>query len=80
MKATWEKIFEYCSSPVHGTLSRKIRKDVKVQINEGPVFEHARLFMGDEFVRVTEERSGETLNTYYSWDKIDSVRTYSKAE
>ena len=28
LKNTWEKVFEYASMPVHGTLSRKLRKDV----------------------------------------------------
>jgi len=35
MKATWEKILEYASMPVHGTMSRKLRKGVTLQINEG---------------------------------------------
>ena len=43
-KATWEKVFEYASMPVHGTLSRKLRKDVKIQVNEGKIYEEAVLF------------------------------------
>jgi hypothetical protein len=65
-KATLEKIFEYASMPVHGTLSRKIRKDV--------------LFLGDGFIRITEQSTQESVNTYYDWDKIASIRTLSKAE
>lgn len=80
MKATWEKVFEYASMPVHGTMSRKLRKGVKVQLNEGKVYEEAVLFLG-EFVRITEtEKSGTNVNTYYDWDKISSVRTYSPKE
>ena len=55
MKDTWEKIFEYASMPVHGTLSRKLRKGVTLQINEGKIFAEAVVFLGDQFVRITEE-------------------------
>jgi len=79
-KETLEKIFEYASMPVHGTLSRKTRKDVKIQINEGKVYENAVLFLGEGFIRVTEQKDKEAINTYYCWDKIDSIRTLSKAE
>ncbi len=74
-KATLEKIFEYASMPVHGTLSRKLRKDIKLQINEAKLYENAVFFLGEEFVRVTETTDDETINTYYDWDKIVSVRT-----
>jgi hypothetical protein len=79
-KETLEKILEYASMPVHGTLSRKIRKNVKVQINEGATYESAVLFLGDGFIRVTEQKDKEALNTYYGWDKIASIRTISLAE
>jgi hypothetical protein len=80
MKATWEKVFEYASMPVHGTMSRRLRKGVKIQLNEGKVYEEAVLFLG-EFVRITEtEKNGSSVNTYYDWDKISSVRTYSPKE
>jgi hypothetical protein len=80
MKATWEKVFEYASMPVHGSLSRKLRKGIKVQINEGKIYEEAVLFMGEEFVRFTEEKDGGNINTYFDWTHIDSVRTYSDKE
>jgi hypothetical protein len=79
-KETLEKIFEYASMPVHGTLSRKIRKGVKLQVNEGRTYESAVLFLGDGFIRVTEQKEKEAINTYYGWDKIDSIRTLSIAE
>jgi hypothetical protein len=79
-KETLEKIFEYASMPVHGTLSRKIRKGVKLQVNEGRTYESAVLFLGDGFIRVTEQKEKEAINTYYGWDKIDSIRTVSIAE
>jgi hypothetical protein len=79
-KQTLEKVFEYASSPVHGTLSRKLRKGVKIQINEGKTFETATLFLGDEFLRVTEKDGDETRNTYYGWDKICCVTTIGKVE
>ncbi len=79
-KETLEKIFEYASMPVHGTLSRKIRKGVKLQVNEGRIYESAVLFLGDGFIRVTEQKEKEAINTYYGWDKIDSIRTVSIAE
>jgi hypothetical protein len=78
LKATWEKVFEYASMPVHGTLSRKLRKDVKIQINEGKIYEDAVIFLGEEFARVTEKAGGEAVNTYYDWDKIACIRTYGK--
>ena len=81
MKATWEKAFEYATMPVHGTLSRKLRKGVKIQINEGTVYESAVLFLGEEFVRVTEDgQDGGAVNTYYDWAKIDNLRTISPKE
>jgi hypothetical protein len=76
-KATLEKVFEYASMPVHGTLSRKLRKEVKLQINEGKIYEEAVLFLGEEFVRITEQDGGEAVNTYYAWEGIASVRTIS---
>lgn len=75
----WEKVLEYASVPLHGTMSRKIRKGVKLQINEGKVYENAVLFISDLFLRVTEEGK-ETLNTYYDINVISSIRTYSTKE
>jgi hypothetical protein len=74
-KETLEKIFEYASMPVHGTLSRKLRKDISCQINEGKVYANATLFLGEEFVRIIENEKGSAINTYYAWEKIASVRT-----
>lgn len=75
-----EKIFEYASMPVHGTLSRKLRKDVKLQVNEGKVYENAVLFLGDGFIRITEQSEIEAVNTYYGWDRIESIRTLGKVD
>jgi len=80
MKDTWEKIFEYASMPVHGTLSRKLRKGVSLQVNEGKIFADALVFLGNEFVRVTEEEGGKTINSYYDWAGIQSLRTYGTKE
>jgi hypothetical protein len=80
MKATWEKVFEYASMPLHGSLSRKLRKGIRVQINEGKVYDEAVVFLGEEFVRLTEENESGTVNTYFDWARIDSVRTYSSKE
>lgn len=79
-KATLEKVFEYASMPVHGTLSRKLRKGVKVQINEDRVYAEAVLFLGDEFLRISENQETEAINTYYGWDRIVSVRTISRQD
>ncbi len=79
-KTTLEKVFEYASMPLHGTLSRKLRKQLRIQINEGTVYEAAILFLGEEFVRITQEKDGEAINTYYSWEDIGSVRTFSPIE
>lgn len=77
---TLEKIFEYASMPVHGTLSRKLRKDVKLQVNEGKIYENAVLFLGDGFVRITEQTETDSVNTYYGWDTIGSIRTLGKTD
>lgn len=77
-KATLEKIFEYASMPLHGTLSRKLRKDISCQVNEEKVYANATFFLGEEFVRITETDNGITTNTYYDWDGITSVRTIAK--
>ena len=77
-KATLEKIFEYATMPVHGTLSRKLRKDISCQINENKIYSGAVFFLGDEFVRITESDQDTSTNTYYGWDGITSVRTIAK--
>ena len=78
MIPTWIKILEYASSPLHGTMSRKLRKGVKLQINEGKVYEKAVIFISDKFVRLTESDSKTgNVNTYVSLDCISSIRTYS---
>ncbi|MDP3695433.1 MAG: hypothetical protein Q8R42_04915 [Desulfocapsaceae bacterium] len=80
MKETWEKIFEYASMPVHGTLSRKLRKGVTLQINEGKMYDSAVIFLG-EFVRISEDGAdGTNINTYYDWAGIETIRTYSPKE
>ena len=79
-KATLEKVFEYASKPVQGTMSRRLRKDIRIQVNEGPVYEGATLFLGEEFVRVTCVKEGVSMNTYYDWEKIASVRTLGPVE
>ncbi len=81
MKSVWEKVFEYASMPVHGSLSRKLRKGIKIQINEGKIYSEATLFLGEEFLRVTEEEEpGEAINTYFDWKMVASVRTYGEQE
>jgi hypothetical protein len=81
MKSTWEKIFEYASMPMHGTLSRKLRKGLRLQINEGKIYETAVLFLNEKFVRLTKtEPDGTTANTYYDLDKIESIRTLSSGD
>lgn len=80
MKDTWEKVFEYASSPLHGTMSRKLREGVSIQVNEGKTYAKAVIFLGEEFVRITEEENAQKINTYYDWKMIESVRTYSKGE
>jgi len=80
MKATWEKIFEYASMPVHGTLSRKLRKGVNLQVNEGKVYESAVIFLGESFVRITEEDGSKVINSYYDWSAIQSLRTIGGKE
>ena len=77
----WEKVLEYSSVPLHGTMSRKIRKGVKLQINEGEIYEDAVLFISDLFLRVTEEsKDGNSVNTYYDMKAVSSIRTYSSKE
>ena len=67
--------------PLHGTLSRKLRKDISVQINEGKIYSGAVLFLGEEFVRITEtETKKATTNSYYDWSGIASIRTISPGE
>lgn len=76
---TWEKVLEYASSPLHGTMSRKIRKGVKLKINNETTFTDAQLFVGDTFVRLTQtESDGVVTNVYYDLDKIVSITTISE--
>lgn len=77
MKQAWEKILEYASSPLQGTMSRKLRKEVSVQINDGKVYAEAILFMDERFIRITEKNvENQDINTYYDFDKIVNIRTY----
>ena len=79
IKNTWEKILEYASSPLHGTMSRKIRKGVKLKINNDMIFDNAQIFIGDTFVRLTQTTSeGMMTNVYYDLDKIVSMTTISE--
>lgn len=80
MKDMWEKIFEYASVPVHGTLSRKLRKGVCLQVNESSTFEQAVIFLGEKFVRITMEKEKEIVNSYYDWNAIHSMKTVSPKE
>ena len=78
MRSTWEKILEYASMPLHGTMSRKLRKGLRLQINEGKVYEGAVLFLSQQFVRLTEaDGDSMTVNTYYDLEKIACIRTLS---
>lgn len=81
MKPVWEKVFEYASMPLHGSLSRKLRKGIKVQVNEGKIYAEATLFLGEEFLRISEEENAiGAINTYYDWQMVASVRTYSEKD
>lgn len=79
INSTWEKVLEYASSPLHGTMSRKIRKGVKLKINNDATFTDAQLFVGDTFVRLTQNGpDGVVTNVYYDLDKIVSITTVSE--
>jgi hypothetical protein len=78
IQSTWEKILEYASSPVHGTMSRKLRKGVKVQVNSDIVISDAQIFISDTFVRFTFNEVEKTVNNlYYDLSKIVSIHTIS---
>ncbi|WP_020589416.1 hypothetical protein [Desulfobacter curvatus] len=62
-KATLEKIFEYASVPVHGTLSRKLRKDIHCQVNDGDIYDGAGAF---PFSRFEKSLSLRTKNVIVS--------------
>lgn len=79
-KTTLEKIFEYASMPVHGTLSRKLRKGIQCEINDEKVYTAATFFLGEEFVRITETEKDKMINTYYDWESIVSVRTIANID
>jgi len=80
LKSTWEKVLEYATMPLHGTLSRKQRKGVKLQINNGEIYENAIIFLEESIVWVSETINGEVSNTYYDWNMITSIKTISKEE
>ena len=65
---------------VHGTLSLRLRKGVKGQVNGGTVFEDPALLLGEEFVRVSEDTDEGALNTCYDWAGIDNVRAISQKD
>ena len=77
MKSTWEKVLEYASMPLHGTLSRKLRKEVSIQINDGKTYKEAIIFIGDGFIRITEKNvDDQDINTYYDFEKVANIRTF----
>lgn len=78
IKNTWEKVLEYASSPLHGTMSRKIRKGVKLKINNEMEFDDAQIFIGDTFVRLTQSGAEGAANVYYDLEKIVSIMTISE--
>lgn len=81
MKSTWIKVLEYASKPLHGTMSRKLRKGVRLQINNESIFESAVVFIGDKFIRLTQNDTPEgNINTYYDLEQIISMTTYSIPE
>ena len=81
MKPTWIKVLEYASMPLHGTMSRKLRKGVRLQINNENIYEHAVIFISDKFIRLTQNETPEgNINTYYDLDHIVAMTTYSQPE
>lgn len=67
--------------PLHWSLSRKLRKGIKVQVNEGKIYAESILFLGEEFLRISEEKDAfGAINTYYDWKMVASVRTYSEKD
>ncbi len=79
-KQTWEKVLEYATMPKHGTLARKQRKGVKLQINDGRIYENATIFLEESVIWISETVDGETYNAYYDWEKICSIQTINKEE
>ena len=61
-----EKVVEYASMPLHGTLSRKLRKGLKVQINEGRIYEKAVLIKNNDERIIKEVKAGRLVMPYYS--------------
>lgn len=80
LASTWEKVLEYASSPLHGTMSRKLRKGVSLQVNEQAILEDAQIFISDSFVRFTFKDGGRSHNLYYDIGAITSIRTISTME
>lgn len=80
IKQTWEKVLEYATMPLHGTLSRKQRKGVQLQINEGVIYENATIFLEESVVWISESKAGKVSNTYFDWEKIASIKTISVEE
>lgn len=80
IKTTWEKVLEYATMPLHGTLSRKQRKGVELQVNGGEIIKNATIFLEETIVWISVEEGGKIMNTYYDWEKIESIKTISVAE
>jgi len=67
---------------LHGrdNVEKAQRGGVSIQINEKRIYnKKAVLFLGEKFVRITEDEEEQKLNTYYDWTSISSIRTYSKS-
>ena len=61
-----------CMTACHASCARGSR----IQVNEGNVYAEANLFLGEEFLRISEEDGAkEAINSYYHWKMVTSVRT-----
>ena len=81
MRNTWEKVLEYASMPEHGTICRKLRKGVKIQINNDPVIDNAQISISECYVRFTQGAKGkEVITSYYDLSKIESIKTFSSGK
>ena len=63
MEAVQEKVCEYISKPLHGSLARKLHKGIRVQSNEGKIDVEATMYVGDEFLRISEQGTSRAINT-----------------
>ncbi len=77
---SWEEVLEHSTHPLQGTLARKQRKGVKLQVNNGRVYENATIYLEESKMWIAEIVDGDATNELFLHNDIESIKTITKEE